>query len=137
LPAKLLYFMLLATFLALAVVWENAALRHAGYRLEQLRAQVAEQRAEQIVNQVHLSKLRNPQRILGLVKWLGLDLCEQSVAQAAVAPEKASGDDQVSTPDERPQPQKAPVARGRLADPSTAPLASARIPEPGNDPLKR
>jgi hypothetical protein len=135
-PAKLLYFMLLATFLALAVVWENAALRRAGYRLGQLRAQVAEQRAEQIVNQAHLSKLRNPQRILDLVKWLGMDLCEQSVAQTAVAPEKASGQDDASTAPEGPKPQKAPMARGGMADPSAVPLASARIPDPGNDRSK-
>jgi len=136
-PAKLLYFMLLATFLALAVVWENAALRRAGYRLGQLRAQVAEQRAEQIVNQAHLSKLRNPQRILDLVKWLGMDLCEQSVAQTTAAPEKASGQDDASTTPDGPKPQNAPMARGGMADPSAVPLASARIPDPGSDRSKR
>lgn len=78
-PGKVLYFMLLATVLALAVVWENAALRQAGYRLEKARAAVAEQRAQRIINQAHLSKLRNPQRILALVKWLGLDLRERTV----------------------------------------------------------
>ncbi len=144
-PSRLLYFMILATFLALAVVWENAALRRAGYRLEQLRAQVAEQRAEKVAYQAHLSKLRNPQRVLGLVKYLGLDLSERSLVQPeaegdadgkddgdsrggpAAAPVRASRESDPSAPADRPQPDRSPAARPRPAR-AAASLASAQTP---------
>lgn len=76
---KLVYGLVGATALALAVVYESAALRRTGYRLQELRAEIAEQQAERSIYQSHLSKLRNPQRIMRLVAWLGLDLQEPHV----------------------------------------------------------
>jgi len=104
-PARLFYFLLLATALALAVVWQNAALRQAGRRLEALRSEVAGQRAEQLIYRAHLSKLRNPQRIVRLVQWLGLDLSERQVPpvpepsrQLPTTARKAAADAGLSTP---------------------------------------
>ena len=69
----------LATALALCVVRQNAALRAAGYRLQDLREEIAEQEGERAVYHAHLSKLKNPQRIQSLLACLGLDLCERPV----------------------------------------------------------
>jgi cell division protein FtsL len=77
---KFIYLLAVATAVALCVVRQNAALRATGYRVQDLREEVADQEGERATYQAHLSKLRNPQRIQSLVAWLGLDLCERSVA---------------------------------------------------------
>jgi hypothetical protein len=79
-PARLLYVLALVTALALALVWQSARVRQAGYRAAELRAQIAEQKAERAVHGAHLSKLRSPQRVVSLVRWLGLELEERTVA---------------------------------------------------------
>lgn len=81
-PARLIATFVLAMALALAVVQQSALLRQTGYRLSELRAQIAGEQAELAVHRSHLSKLRNPQRIQALVSWLGLDLREPPVAAA-------------------------------------------------------
>ena len=81
-PARLAAMLVLATALALAVVHQNARIRQAGYELSEVRAQITEQRAELAIHKAHLSKLKNPQRILSLVAWLGLDLQERPVPAA-------------------------------------------------------
>jgi len=84
-PRRFLYILGLVTALAMTVVWQSAALRGTGYRLEELRSQIAEQRAEQAIHRAHLSKLKNPRRILALAEWLGLDLEERAVTRRAIA----------------------------------------------------
>ncbi|MCK4375295.1 MAG: hypothetical protein KAX19_08200 [Candidatus Brocadiae bacterium] len=85
-PGRLIYLMVLATLLALAVVRQSAGLRQCGYRLEELRRESSERRAEHTAHRAHLSKLKNPQRILGLVNWLGLELRERPIVLAEVTP---------------------------------------------------
>jgi len=82
-PGKFFYLLGLATALALCVVRQNAALRTAGYRLQDLRDEIAEQEGERAVYRAHLSKLKSPQRIRSLLACLGLDLCERPVATPA------------------------------------------------------
>jgi hypothetical protein len=65
---------LLATALALAVVYQSAALRQAGYRLEEARRDIAEEKADYAVYEAQVCKLRSPQRILALAERLGLEL---------------------------------------------------------------
>lgn len=84
-PGRFIYAVVLATMLALCLVRQNAALRTVGYRLEDLREEIAEEEAERAIYLAHVSKLRNPQRILSLVAWLGLDLCERPAVQTAQA----------------------------------------------------
>ncbi|MCK4284287.1 MAG: hypothetical protein KAX44_08220 [Candidatus Brocadiae bacterium] len=88
--AKFVYGIALATALALCVVWQNAGLRTLGYRLQDLREEIAEQEAEGAIYLAHLSKLSNPQRIAGLIAWLGLDLGTHPVAQAAPMPRQST-----------------------------------------------
>jgi len=80
--ARCIYAMLIATALALALVWQGAEVRSVGYELEELREQVAEQKALSAIYEAHLSKLKSPQRVTALVAWLGLDL-EEPVPPAA------------------------------------------------------
>ncbi len=82
-PGKVAYVMVLATALALAVVWQNALLRSTGYRVHELHTRVAEQHSEQAAHRAHLSRLRNPRRVAHLVSWLGLELEAPSVGPAA------------------------------------------------------
>jgi len=91
-PAKLAYVVVLATVLALATVRQSNLRLQTGYHLHDLRAQIAEQQAERTVYRTQLSKLRNPQRILRLVAWLGLDLRER-VDRIALAESTAAVDD--------------------------------------------
>ena len=90
-PTRLAVMLVLATTLGLAVVHQNARIRQAGYELSALNGRIAEQRAELAIHKAHLSKLKNPQRILALVAWLGLDLQEPPVAPAA--PQVAAAED--------------------------------------------
>jgi len=73
-PGKVIYALLIATVLALAVVYQSATRLRIGYQLQDLRSQIVEQQAERVLYQTHLSKLRNPKRVMRLVAWLGLDL---------------------------------------------------------------
>ncbi len=94
---KFVYGMALATALALCVVWHNAGLRTLGYRLQDLREEIAEQEADRAIYLAHLSKLSNPQRIAGLIAWLGLDLGQHPVAHANPTPGlSAEGQPQVA-----------------------------------------
>jgi len=86
-PAKLIYLALVATALALCIVYQGARLRSVGYSLEELRREIAEQRTDRAIYLAQLSRLKNPGRILGLLARLGIDLREQSVA-VAVRPQQ-------------------------------------------------
>ncbi len=112
-PTKLLYALALLTALALALVWQSARIRQSGYRVAELRAQIAEQKAELALHEAHLSKLRSPQRIVGLARWLGLEL-EQRAVVAAHGPEQT----------DRPQPavadESADGTAGLIAEPVAA-----------------
>ena len=74
---RCLYAMVLVTALALALVWQGSGMRAAGYDVERLRGQIADQKAQTAMFEAHLSKLKSPQRVTTLVAWLGLDLQEQ------------------------------------------------------------
>ncbi|MFW6189529.1 MAG: hypothetical protein ACOC7T_03765 [Planctomycetota bacterium] len=76
-------FLTLATALALAVVWQGAELRDTGYRAQELRDRISEQKARRQIYLAHLSKLKSPQRITRLVAYLGLDL-EEPAARPGV-----------------------------------------------------
>ena len=78
-PARVVYIALVATALALALVLQSAAIRESGYRLEDLRAEIAEVRTEHAVHLAHVSKLKSPRRVLSLVQTLGLGLQERPV----------------------------------------------------------
>ena len=129
-PPRLLCLLLLATALALAVVWQNAALRQAGRRLESLRAELAEERAEQLTYRAHLSKLSSPQRILRLVQWLGLDLSERVVRPADEPPaQRHQTNGPVAAPvpqSERTKPAAAVAREGQPAAVRREPSVAAR-----------
>ena len=133
-PPRLLCLLLLATALALAVVWQNAALRQAGRRLESLRAELAEERAEQLTYRAHLSKLRSPQRILRLVQWLGLDLSERVVRPADEPPaQRHQTNGPVAAPvpqSERTKPAAAVAREGQPAAVRPRPSVAARPSQP-------
>ena len=133
-PPRLLCLLLLATALALAVVWQNAALRQAGRRLESLRAELAEERAEQLTYRAHLSKLRSPQRILRLVQWLGLDLSERAVRPADEPPaQRHQTNGPVAAPvpqSERTKPAAAVAREGQPAAVRPRPSVAARPSQP-------
>jgi len=93
-PAKLAYVVVFATALALATVRQSNLRLRTGYHLHDLRARIAEQQAERTVYRTQLSKLRNPQRILRLVAWLGLNLQER--ADRTVVAESADGTEGVA-----------------------------------------
>jgi len=97
-PGKVAYVILLGTVLALAVVWQNALLRNTGYHIQELRTQTAEQRSQRAAYRAHLSKLRNPRRIVRLVAWLGLDLRAPSVAPIDGTAVAAAGQEPQLTP---------------------------------------
>jgi hypothetical protein len=84
-PAKSIVCILLATALALAVVHQSATLRRAGYRLEEVRREIAEEKADYAVHEAHVCKLRSPQRILALAERLGLDLERSTPEQTTPA----------------------------------------------------
>ena len=88
---RTIYVMLLATALALAVVRQGASLRHAVYNVEGLRNQVAEMDSMAATYRTHLSKLKNPERISGLVAWLALDLQQPSVPTDTAFAELGAG----------------------------------------------
>jgi len=88
-PGKLFYLLVVATALALTAVYQSNARLRVGYRLDELRSQIVEQRAESVLYQAQLSKLKNPQRILRLVAWLGLDLEERRAVVARAEPNAA------------------------------------------------
>ena len=133
-PPRLLCLLLLATALALAVVWQNAALRQAGRRLESLRAELAEERAEQLTYRAHLSKLRSPQRILRLVQWLGLDLSERVVRPADEPPaQRHQTNGPVAAPvpqSERTKPAAAVARESQPAAVRPRPSVAARPSQP-------
>jgi cell division protein FtsL len=95
-PRRYACLLALATALALGVVWQSAALRGAAYRLEDLRARVTEQKAELALHRAHVSKLKNPRRILGLAEWLGLDLRERAVPPARAIVRRGAPPDSVA-----------------------------------------
>jgi hypothetical protein len=129
-PPRFLCLLLLATALALAVVWQNAALRQEGRRLESLRAELAEERAEQLTYRAHLSKLSSPQRILRLVQWLGLDLSERVVRPADEPPaQRHQTNGPVAAPvpqSERTKPAAAVAREGQPAAVRPKPSVAAR-----------
>jgi len=133
-PPRLLCLLLLATALALAVVWQNAALRQAGRRLESLRAELAEERAEQLTYRAHLSKLSSPQRILRLVQWLGLDLSERVVRPADEPPaQRHQTNGPVAAPvpqSERTKPAAAVARESQPAAVRPRPSVAARPSQP-------
>lgn len=73
---KCIYIMALAAVLALGCVWQAVRLRSAGYRIQELSQQIAEEQHSRELYRAHLSKLKSPGRITTLVAWLGLDLQE-------------------------------------------------------------
>ncbi len=75
-PAKLAYLVILGAALALAVVWQSAQMRRVGYRTQDLRTELNQWHAELAARRAHVSKLKNPRRIVALVDWLGLELHE-------------------------------------------------------------
>jgi hypothetical protein len=77
--------MLLATGLALAVVWQGAVSRGVGYTIQDLHAEQEELRAQHAIYRAHLSKLKNPGRVRRLVSCLGFNLHEPPIEPAAVA----------------------------------------------------
>ena len=85
-PGKLVYVFALATALALAVTYQSSVRLQAGYRLQGLRAEISEQQADRSVYRTQLSKLKNPQRIMRLVAWLGLNLQERRMVLAEANP---------------------------------------------------
>jgi cell division protein FtsL len=84
-PAKLAYLVVLGAALALAVVWQSARMREVGYRTQELRTELNQCHAELAARRAHLSKLKNPRRIVALVDWLGLELHEPEPAALARA----------------------------------------------------
>lgn len=76
-----IYVVVVATALALVLVWQGAGLRATGYEVARLQGRIADQKALTAMYETHLSKLKNPQRVTTLVGWLGLDL-KQPVPQA-------------------------------------------------------
>ncbi|MCD6416090.1 MAG: hypothetical protein J7M08_05280 [Planctomycetes bacterium] len=75
-PAKVLCVMLLGVLLALCVLRQSALMRQMGYRIERLQAQMERQQTERARYMAHISRLKSPRRIVGLIAWLGLDLQE-------------------------------------------------------------
>lgn len=75
----------LATALALALVWQGAGMRRAGYAVERLHEQISDQQAQSASLEAQLSKLKNPERVTTLVAYLGLDL-RPPVPPAEAAP---------------------------------------------------
>jgi cell division protein FtsL len=73
-PGKVISILLIATILALALVWQAAWRRQNGYRLDELRCEIAEQKAQRATYRNHISKLRNPRRITELAEQHGLEL---------------------------------------------------------------
>ena len=73
-PGRVIYIIVVATTLAVAVVWQRGQQRDLGYRLEKLNSEVADQEEQRDTYRVHVSKLKSPQRILNIVKQYGLHL---------------------------------------------------------------
>lgn len=125
-PTKSIVCILLGTALALAVVRQSAILRQAGYRLEELRGDIAEEKAEYAVCEAHVCKLRSPKRILALAERLGLELERPAPSPAApveAAPEGPADQGPVDIRQEMMPPadwpRPAPEAQARVADASS------------------
>lgn len=73
-PGKAIYIMLVATALALAIVWQRTWQRDTGYRIDRLSREIAEQEEARKTLLSHVSKLENPQRIMDIVDRYGLRL---------------------------------------------------------------
>ncbi len=69
-----IYAMVVATGLALALVWQGAGMREDGYAVARLQKQISDQKAQTAMLETHLSKLKSPQRVTTLVAYLGLNL---------------------------------------------------------------
>jgi len=80
---KAAFLVCLAAALALGVVWQGVQMRTTGYRLQEARAAIHEEEATADAHRAQLSKLRSPQRIVGLVSWLELDIEERPATAAA------------------------------------------------------
>jgi len=81
-----MYALVIATALALALVWQGAGMRQVGYDVERLHQQIADQQAQTAMLETHLSKLKSPQRVTTLVAYLGLDLQPPVPAAAPAGP---------------------------------------------------
>ncbi|MHC4789694.1 MAG: hypothetical protein ACYS8K_10905 [Planctomycetota bacterium] len=123
-PGKLGYLILLSTLLALGVVWQSATIRQTGYRLEELQDQIAEQEAEAALFQAQLSKLRNPQRIVALVNWLGLELQERAVPPTEMIVERVRSAAVVAVLSDEPEPAPPAPARQELGEPEEVSVAA-------------
>ncbi|MHC4480124.1 MAG: hypothetical protein ACYS1C_04030 [Planctomycetota bacterium] len=123
-PGKLGYLILLSTLLALGVVWQSATIRQTGYRLEELQDQIAEQEAEAALFQAQLSKLRNPQRIVALVNWLGLELQERAVPPTEMIVERVRSAAVVAVLPDEPEPAPPAPARQELGEPEEVSVAA-------------
>jgi len=121
-PARFAYFMIVVTTLALVVVWQSTVQRKLGYEMEGLTARLAQADADRVVYQAHLSKLRNPERIVDLVKWLGLDLKPREIASPDTPAAPATAD----APAEAPAPKSAAPAPD--IKPILRPVAAANAP---------
>ena len=84
--------------LALCVVWQSSVARQSGYRLEELRREIASSEAEVHKYEAQLSKLKSPQRILSLLDQFGLDLLEPS-GNAGESPARTGEPDGASPTD--------------------------------------
>ncbi len=80
------YAMVIATGLALALVWQGAGMREDGYAVARLQQQISDQQAQTAMLETHLSKLKSPQRVTTLVAYLGLDLQPPVPAATPVGP---------------------------------------------------
>jgi len=100
--SKMIYLVALSTALGMAVVCQGAVLRRTGYEVEDLQNQLAELEAQATTYRAHLSRLRNPQRITGLVAWLGLDLQEPTAQVEVVFAELDETGQRPSAPADEP-----------------------------------
>ena len=118
-PARVVYITVVGTILALALVLQSAAIRESGYRLEELRAEIAEGQTENAMHLAHISKLKSPRRVLALVEALGLGLEERPVP--------AAGTEGVPTDAVTDTSQPAPLADAPPGQPTTVASLAAGL----------
>ena len=83
--ARVLYIQVLLTALGLCVIWQDTLVRQEGYRLERVGRDIENARTEVQKYKAQISKLRSPQRIVTLVRRLGLEVEQAPAAQDAGA----------------------------------------------------
>jgi hypothetical protein len=84
--------LLLATLMSLVLVWQASRRRQTGYRLNDLQSAIAEERVVRESYRTDVSTLRNPARLMALVKRYGLDLQPREpapIADTALQPQPA------------------------------------------------